>query len=101
MHRGIYSLGLSTNANYKSRIIELGGEYKYDFTPKKLWHVSPFVNFQVSHLKQNAYNERNLVSGTTYSGTATPSVAYSYDDSDNIASATLSDISYPTCIGMS
>ena len=41
--------------------------------------------------KQNAYNERNLVSGTTYSGTATPSVAYSYDDSDNIASATLSD----------
>ena len=57
LHRGIYSLGLSTNANYKSRIIELGGEYKYDFTPKKLWHVSPFVNFQVSHLKQNAYNE--------------------------------------------
>ncbi|MBQ4403542.1 MAG: autotransporter domain-containing protein [Selenomonadaceae bacterium] len=57
LHRGISSLGLSTNANYKSRIIELGGEYKYDLTPKKLWHVSPFVNFQVSHLKQNAYNE--------------------------------------------
>ena len=58
LHRGISSLGLSTNANYKSRIIEFGGEYKYDLTPKKIWHVSPFVNFQLSHLKQNSYNER-------------------------------------------
>ena len=58
LHRGISSLGLSTNANYKSRIIEFGGEYKYDLSPKKIWHVSPFVNFQVSHLKQNGYNER-------------------------------------------
>ena len=58
LHRGIYSLGLSTNANYKSRIIEFGGEYKYDLSPKKIWHVSPFVNFQLSHLKQNSYNER-------------------------------------------
>ncbi len=41
--------------------------------------------------KQHAYNDRNLVSGTTYSGTATPSVAYSYDDSDKMASAILSD----------
>ena len=41
--------------------------------------------------KQHAYNDRNLVSGTTYSGTATPSVAYTYDDSDKMASATLSD----------
>ena len=58
LHRGISSLGLSTNANYKSRIIELGGEYKYDLTPKKIWHVSPFVNFQASHLKQNSYQEK-------------------------------------------
>ena len=58
LHRGISSLGLSTNANYKSRIIEFGGEYKYDLSPKKIWHVSPFVNFQLSHLKQNSYNER-------------------------------------------
>ena len=57
LHRGISSLGLSTNANYKSRIVEIGGEYKYDLSPKKVWHVSPFVNFQMSHLKQNAYNE--------------------------------------------
>ena len=41
--------------------------------------------------KQHAYNERNLVSGTTYSGTVTPSVAYAYADSDKLASAILSD----------
>ena len=58
LHRGISELGLSTKAKYKSRIVEFGGEYKYDLTPKKIWHVSPFVNFQVSHLKQNSYNER-------------------------------------------
>ena len=58
LHRGISALGLSTNANYKSRIVEIGGEYKYDLTPKKIWHVSPFVNFQASHLKQDGYHER-------------------------------------------
>lgn len=58
LHRGLSSLGLSTNANYKSRIIEIGGEYKYDLQPKRIWHVSPFVNFQASYLRQNAYNER-------------------------------------------
>lgn len=57
LHRGISSLGLSTNANYKSRIAEVGGEYKYDLQPKKVWHVSPYVNFQASYLKQDAYNE--------------------------------------------
>ena len=41
--------------------------------------------------KQNAYNARNLVSGTTYSGTVTPSVAYTYEDSGKTASATLFD----------
>ena len=41
--------------------------------------------------KQHAYNVRNLVDGTTYSGTATPSVAYTYADSGKTASATLSD----------
>ena len=57
LHRGISSLGLSTNANYKSRIIEIGGEYKYDLQPHKQWHVSPYVNFQASHLRQNSYSE--------------------------------------------
>lgn len=41
--------------------------------------------------KENSYNERNLVSGTTYSGTATPSVAYTYADSGKTVLATLSD----------
>lgn len=58
LHRGISSLGLSTNANYKSHIVELGGEYKYDLQPRRTWHVSPFVNFQTSYLRQNSYNER-------------------------------------------
>lgn len=58
LHRGISSLGLSTNANYKSRIIEVGGEYKYNLQPRRIWKVSPFINFQTSHLRQNAYNER-------------------------------------------
>jgi len=58
LHRGISSLGLTTKANYKSHIVEIGGEYKYDLQPKRIWHVSPFVNFQASYLKQNSYNER-------------------------------------------
>ena len=57
LHRGISSLGLTTNANYKSRIIEIGGEYKYNLTPNKAWNISPFINFQASHLKQNSYHE--------------------------------------------
>lgn len=58
LHRSLSSLGLQTNANYKSRIIEVGGEYKYDLQPRRIWHVSPFVNFQASHLRQNSYDER-------------------------------------------
>ena len=57
LHRGIYSLGLSTNAKYKSHIVEIGGEYKYNLQPQRIWHVSPFINFQASHIKQNSYNE--------------------------------------------
>jgi len=41
--------------------------------------------------KQNAYNERNLVSGTTYSDSTTPSVAYTYSNAGKMASASLSD----------
>lgn len=57
LHRGLSALGLSTNANYKSHIVEIGGEYKYDLTPKKTWHVSPYVNFQSSYLRQDGYHE--------------------------------------------
>jgi len=41
--------------------------------------------------KENAYNERNLLGGVTYSDAATPSVAYAYADSGRVASAALSD----------
>ena len=58
LHRGIPRLGLSTNANYKSRIVELGGEYKYDLQPRRIWHVSPYVNVQASYLHQSGYEER-------------------------------------------
>ena len=59
LHRGISSLGLSTNANYKSHIVEVGGEYKYDLhaRDKKIWHVSPYINLQASYLRQNSYSE--------------------------------------------
>ena len=58
LHRSLSSLGLSTNANYKSRIVEIGGEYKYDLQPNRTWHVSPFVNVQASHIRQDSYHER-------------------------------------------
>ena len=59
LHRGISSLDLSTNAKYKSHIVEIGGEYKYDlhYNDGKIWHVSPFINFQTSYLRQNGYQE--------------------------------------------
>ena len=41
--------------------------------------------------KENAYNARNLVSGTIYSEAGTPSVAYAYEVSGKVAFATLSD----------
>jgi RHS repeat-associated protein len=41
--------------------------------------------------REHAYNDRNLVSATTYSGAVTPSVAYTYTNSGKVASATLSD----------
>ena len=57
LHRALSSLGLSTNANYKSRIVEFGGEYKYNLQPKRTWQVSPFINVQASYLRQNGYHE--------------------------------------------
>ena len=41
--------------------------------------------------REHAYNDRNLLSSTTYSGSVTPSVAYTYADSGKVASAILSD----------
>uniref|UniRef100_UPI0026EEA6AE autotransporter outer membrane beta-barrel domain-containing protein n=1 Tax=Anaerovibrio lipolyticus TaxID=82374 RepID=UPI0026EEA6AE len=46
-------------ANYNSRILELGGEYKYDLNAKnmKVWHISPYANIQLSQLWQDGYTE--------------------------------------------
>jgi len=57
LHRNISSLGLSTDAKYNSNIFEIGGEYKKNLTPGKIFAVSPYLNLQYSHLKQNSYSE--------------------------------------------
>ncbi|WP_297964511.1 autotransporter domain-containing protein [uncultured Anaerovibrio sp.] len=52
-------LGYQAKADYKSRILELGGEYKYDLNARnmKVWHVSPYANIQLSRLSQDGYTE--------------------------------------------
>ena len=57
LNRSISALGLGAEAKYNSNIFEIGGEYKRNLTPEKIWAVSPFINLQYSHLKQKAYNE--------------------------------------------
>ena len=57
LNRSISALGLGAEAKYNSSIFEIGGEYKRNLTPEKIWAVSPFINLQYSHLKQHAYNE--------------------------------------------
>lgn len=60
LHRGIPALGLNAAADYNSHIIELGGEYKYDLQSEsgRVWHVSPYMGFQLSHMRQGAYREK-------------------------------------------
>ena len=57
LHRGV--MGMTANARYHSRILELGGEYLYDLHASKNvpWHVRPYVNAQLSRLWQNGYSE--------------------------------------------
>ena len=55
--RSISTLGLSTDAKYNSNIFEIGGEYKRNLTPDKNYAISPYINLQYSHLKQNSYSE--------------------------------------------
>ena len=59
LHRSIGNLGLGAEANYHSRLAELGGEYKYDLHADdgKIWHISPYASFQLSWLNQEAYSE--------------------------------------------
>jgi uncharacterized protein with beta-barrel porin domain len=57
--RRLTGLDLQAKADYNSRILELGGEYKYDLNAKnmKIWHVSPYANVQLSQLWQDGYTE--------------------------------------------
>ncbi|WP_081798814.1 autotransporter domain-containing protein [Selenomonas sp. AE3005] len=61
LSRGIMGIGMA-EADYNSRILELGGEYKYDLQANKIatWHVSPYVNMQLSHLWQDGYTENGV-----------------------------------------
>ncbi|MBR1697418.1 MAG: autotransporter outer membrane beta-barrel domain-containing protein, partial [Anaerovibrio sp.] len=56
---GLHGQALHAQANYNSRILELGGEYKYDLNAKnmKVWHISPYANIQLSQLWQDGYTE--------------------------------------------
>ena len=57
--RSLAHLNLFPKANYDSRILELGGEYKYDLNAKQMtpWHLSPYANVQLSELWQDGYTE--------------------------------------------
>ena len=59
LRRSVSVMGMTASANYNSHLIELGGEYKHDLhaTDGKMWHVSPFVGAQLSHLTQTSYGE--------------------------------------------
>jgi hypothetical protein len=61
LSRGITDIG-TAKADYNSHILELGGEYKYDLQANKVatWHVSPYVNMQLSHLWQDGYKENDV-----------------------------------------
>ena len=78
-----HASGVNTAKQYAD-----GSRISYDYTADGKKTRTTWVR---GAWKQNAYNERNLVSGTTYSGTATPFVSYTYADSGAVATATLSD----------
>ena len=61
LSRGITDID-TAKADYNSHILELGGEYKYDLQANKVatWHVSPYVNMQLSHLWQDGYKENGV-----------------------------------------
>ena len=60
-YRGLPALGLSGEGKNGGHIYELGGEYKQDLNNgKKIWGVSPYINFQLSHLRQGGYGENGL-----------------------------------------
>ena len=60
-HRGISTLGLNGEAKSSGHIYELGGEYKQELhNNQKLWKVSPYINIQLSQLRQGGYGEEGL-----------------------------------------
>lgn len=60
LNRHVDDIYLNANAKYHSQLAEIGGEFKHDIHAEdgKIWHVSPFVNMQVSYLHQPAYVEK-------------------------------------------
>ena len=61
LSRGITGIG-TAKADYNSRLLELGGEYKYDLQAGKAaaWHISPYLNMQLSRLWQDGYTENGV-----------------------------------------
>ena len=57
LHRNLSAIGRSTEAKYDANIIEIGGEYKHNLQPERIWQVSPYINLQYSSMKQDAYAE--------------------------------------------
>ena len=60
LNRHVDEIYLNSAADYRSKLVELGGEYKRNLHDEneKIWQVSPFVGVTVSYLKQSAYNEK-------------------------------------------
>ena len=59
LSRKLGGLDMQATAKYDSRIIELGGEYKYDMNAHQMtdWHMSPYATVQLSRLTQDGYTE--------------------------------------------
>ncbi|WP_026767672.1 autotransporter outer membrane beta-barrel domain-containing protein [Selenomonas ruminantium] len=57
LRRNLSSIGLGAEAKYDANIVEIGGEYKHNLQPERIWHVSPYINLQYSSMKQDAYAE--------------------------------------------
>ena len=59
--RNLTGLNMRAQAEYSSRLLELGGEYKYDLNAYQAtpWHISPYANMQLSRLSQDGYAEQN------------------------------------------
>ena len=60
LSRKLGGLDMQATAKYDSRIIELGGEYKYDMNAHQMtdWHMSPYATVQLSRLTQDGYTEQ-------------------------------------------